>query len=944
MLRDDNLKLLYDNFTNGFQVIQDTTYDDGTILLRIRPNEDINCTNSMIRLRLIMTDGSILKIDVNSNNTGKYQLLSENFCQIQPGVSFSLNQNLSNRNSLNNQIDTTSSLFTPDGINYYEDSINIYAISRNYILITYLCGNDTRYNVCGIIVDWLGNVLSYDIPLGENCDDVNIAQNLDPQSGFLWVCYLNASSQLLWKEFSIPDSEGIMKELRTGTLNNIRNFSPNYTSIFPLEDGGYGIVTAQFNGSNLLSLSFPPWTVLVNFIPVTGNETSGPFQIFNQNDIALNSVNVFGCTISFASFGYNCIIHHVDIFTRRTFLNLEFLRSGALIDTNTINVYNNNGFDILDMGGSIVWNAETLFKGGYLILTENVVEPNHTISGRVFNNNGTLHGDWGMPNTYNYTRHVGIFPNNTIWGISINNLSNTWTFVSSFSLSDYRTTSDPGGYDNAFINSTDPKKSEFINSKDTKKIVINFISEITLSNGNISIWQLNMSSSLTSSTSTTISSLLKNGNSTIEFDVIESTFNQEGVIYFITMENGFVKDTARDQPLLGIRPLTWNFTTRIIDGDNVVVNQDSANAIIRLTSSGSKYYISLSTVEQKLFTQELSKELSNIIPCSDSRIKMNRHFQFDKDTEETQILMRVEIDSPPSITNSSSILKEKSSLSVISDMDLLIRNKSFTLISQRPYTSLLDEKFGSQVTPDLWEKYKWILLGLSLGLFLLFILLWFSYKKNPKAQNFIVAMYIFILVDFVLDVLFLTYNSSDLDWIFETFASIGRESSEKLSDASEVSEVSRTSYNNNGEGGVISTNPQVRPVFNIRDPTDESLAPTVKTVPSIKLADSIIEIEDPLMSAKVTSPTSIISNNPMIPTGEGYTSKMIEQFDLTPTEKQLMSSSRTSSSSKSKKGLFSGSRSSKKKSKDSSSSVVIGGEGPSRSLSSDKDLCTATQI
>ncbi|RHZ61633.1 hypothetical protein Glove_346g145 [Diversispora epigaea] len=229
-------------------------------------------------------------------------------------------------------------------------------------------------------------------------------------------------------------------------------------------------------------------------------------------------------------------------------------------------------------------------------------------------------------------------------------------------------------------------------------------------------------------------------------------------------------------------------------------------------------------------------------------------------------------------------------------------------------------------------------------------------------------------------------------------------SSKKSSDVSEVSEIGRT-YNNNGnnereereeadddddnnigynkdhgeimdEGGVISTNPQGHPIFNLRDPTDKSLVPTVKTVPSeddkklseeenkenkgkSKSAPDVKDIGEGQLPSPIktippiitstpitTSPTSIISSNPFVPTSKGYTSKMIEQLDLIPSEKQLMSP--RTSSNRSKKGLFSGSRSSKKKSKDSSGGVVGksgnigdigdigGGEGPSRSFSSDK--------
>ncbi|CAG8511475.1 616_t:CDS:2 [Diversispora eburnea] len=51
------------------------------------------------------------------------------------------------------------------------------------------------------------------------------------------------------------------------------------------------------------------------------------------------------------------------------------------------------------------------------MFAENVIESNYAISGRIM-------GNWGMPNIYNYTRHVG---NNAIWDCY--NLNNTWTFI-----------------------------------------------------------------------------------------------------------------------------------------------------------------------------------------------------------------------------------------------------------------------------------------------------------------------------------------------------------------------------------------------------------------------------------------------------------------------------------------------------------------------------------
>ncbi|RHZ61681.1 hypothetical protein Glove_346g152 [Diversispora epigaea] len=82
----------------------------------------------------------------------------------------------------------------------------------------------------------------------------------------------------------------------------------------------------------------------------------------------------------------------------------------------------------------------------------------------------------------------------------------------------------------------------------------------------------------------------------------------------------------------------------------------------------------------------------------------------------------------------------------------------------------------------------------------------------------------------------------------------------------------------------------------------------------MKLIDSITEIEDPPMSGddnnNKDNNNKIISNN-----------LLIEQFDLTPPEKQSMSSKPSSNRPiLLKKGLFSGSKLSKKKSKENSNS------------------------
>ncbi|CAG8482043.1 12120_t:CDS:10 [Acaulospora morrowiae] len=792
-----------DGFPDGFQVIADTTYDDGTILLRIRPNTNRTCESEPLYLRIITTDGAILSLNISS---AQLSLGNSSFCSAEPETSFSLNPYLYG-DAANNNLASSG---------YYTDNIKIFAIARNYILLNYLCRDPSQSLFCWMVLDWTGNVLKRDMPIGGNCDALSVVQNINSQSGFLWVCYMNSTSQLNWTKVSYPDTTGDISVINSGTIYNIQKFSPNFTSIFPTEDGGYGVVTAQYtsvDNSTGIARYYPPWTAFVNFIPPgTGNETKGPFQIFQQTNQILVSLNVFRCTISFASFGYNCIMYQIPLNSSSSFLSLEFLKSGAVINTTTIDVNTNNLTDL------VVWDAKTLFEGGYLIMTER----NHTVDGKVYANNGDFYSDWEMPTSFNYTRHVGVFPNNTIWAIALGNDNRTWTYVSNYGFSNYRDVPDPGGYGNTFVLSTTPQKAATISGRETTKLSINFKNPVGLtSDGNVSIWQLNSSSSLTYSTSTTTSSLyflnlnsadsllgllsnsssslspylayetsssvaailrqtfsgtnsqfvrLINGNTTVEFDALESTFNQKGAVYFVTMDSGFVEDSTFVQPLLGLRPLAWNFTTNSDDPDT---NSGSLNAIIRLTPTGTSYYTSLSKENRTNFIDQLSKEISSIVPCSSSRLHVNRHYQFDRSVDKSQILMRVSVDAVSSTNTGSSlttlagITGERSSSRVIRDLDVLIRNRDVTMMSQKPFTSFLDPNYGCQVLPNLWLRYRWILFGVSFGLLILLIIFLISRSLHKEGRSFVIFTFTLIIVDFVMDILFLIFHGHDLNWLFD---------------------------------------------------------------------------------------------------------------------------------------------------------------------------------
>ncbi|CAG8804836.1 11642_t:CDS:1, partial [Racocetra fulgida] len=146
----DELNYHEDPSFEGFQVIQYATYDDGTILLRVRPSTDEDCRASGLYFRLIRTDGTITPITLN--NSVFRNISSKNYCFVNSGVAFTL-KTLS-APTKNGPLWIPGYRFPIAYLvsNNPTDAIRIYGIAPNYILISYLCGNSDA-NVCGLVLD-----------------------------------------------------------------------------------------------------------------------------------------------------------------------------------------------------------------------------------------------------------------------------------------------------------------------------------------------------------------------------------------------------------------------------------------------------------------------------------------------------------------------------------------------------------------------------------------------------------------------------------------------------------------------------------------------------------------------------------------------------------------------------------------------------------------------
>ncbi|CAG8464888.1 1208_t:CDS:10 [Cetraspora pellucida] len=746
----DEINYLEDPSFEGFQIIQYATYDDGTILLRIRPNIDGNCKGSGLYFRLIRTDGTITQITINNSAFSNFS--QNNYCFVNNDVAFTLKPLMASTPTKNIPVWRTGYLFPIDYLvsNNPTDSIRIYGIASNYILISYLCGTSDA-SVCGLLSDWSGNILSSGINLGDNCNDVNIAQNINSNiGGFLWVCYMNSTSQLIWRRFGTPDATGAMSTIDAGRINDISKFSPNYTSIFPLEDGGYGIVTAQYNTTNYTAQGTsydPPWTVFVYFIAESGG-AKGPFQLYQQTTESLDQLRIFSCSISFQSSGYNCIIYEVIVgATEPAFTIIDFFRTGA---RKISKIFTISGLSTYQF---VVWDILNLFKGGYCVLRQNI--NNSVIDGLIYDNDGNSNGTWRMPTNYTYTRNIGVYPNNTLWTVANGPNNLTWTLVTSSALANFRTAPDPGGYGNSFISLVSPGNTSIIPLSSTPTLTITFTININLSSGNVSIYQSNGSFPILRQsfrgTDDKHVRLLSgtNGSTQVQFDVLTSTFNQRSSEYFIQVDNAFVEDVQNRQPLLGIRPSVWTVTTTA---------QESA--IIRLTPEGSRYFKNLSDSKRIQFATEMSQDLSSVIPCDIKRIATTSNYQFD---DHNQVLLRIDIKNY--VKNSTT---ERIPSKVVEDLDTLIKNRDVTKVSREFSTSMLDPSFGSQTTQDLWDKYKSLLWGLLVLVGILSILVCVSFSRHKRGKHCAIFMFTFLAIDFVLDILFVIFHGQDLYWLYPT--------------------------------------------------------------------------------------------------------------------------------------------------------------------------------
>ncbi|GBC06227.1 hypothetical protein RclHR1_00670019 [Rhizophagus clarus] len=752
-----NIISITDTNSLNERVIQSKIYSDNTILLRLINATANGCSDNQVFLKIINPDGTFNNNVVIRDD----RILNENFC-----------------------IPSTNQL-VEGGITL--DGIRIYALQPKLILLTYFCKLEQGTNVagiCGMIINW-NNTIQDQYDFGQSCIDTSVViqdlTNNDENGEFLLACYTNDLNNqgfiiINWSRYTVDSKNGTINVKDHGIINNINTSSQNFRNLFPTEDGGYGILTYRSDKLAIFLYFIPPLPTSITTIPT---KASGPFQLYKPTQ-TISTLIILKCGISFVEFGYNCLIYLNEF---NILVNIDFLDSGSIISTNEFIISNPTIAAAPAPAPAApapvnIINVQSLYYGGYIILIQN---PDNSLIGLIYSNNGILFIDpggnnWQMPIDVGlfYTGNLGVFTNNTIWDIGISQgilylITNDLLTNYSSNVND-ESKNNLLAFGNSFVDSVNPPIGSMIDTNPSPTTIsISFVNLIELSNGNISIWQSSNSGDDTqdilrqSFSGNQLEFVnIENDNKTVTVQVLESTFNMPGQQYYVKVDNGFVKDLRTGQDLLGIRENRWNFNTNITTQD---ISTGSSSTIVRLTPEGTNYFRSLSSSNQEQFSIQMSEELSKIIPIDPSRLFTSKHYQFDPTTELDQLLFRMDVKGPNSeLIGVDSII---SSERVARDLNVLIRFKDYTGISKGDSSIMLDGTFGSEPTPDLWDKYRFILIGVAIGLaILLFLFYWAT--KSKIGRNYVIFMFAIILVDFGLDVAFIIVHGHDLNWLYPT--------------------------------------------------------------------------------------------------------------------------------------------------------------------------------
>ncbi|CAG8513259.1 15619_t:CDS:10 [Dentiscutata heterogama] len=716
-------------YENGsIMVTQVDTYSDNTILVLLKSSIE-SCADNTLYFRIISTDGTVTKYDYYNNT-----IPSNNFCT--PTTIYT---------------NGTGIIILPSRtFGSYGDNIVIYALSKPLILVTYYCNYPTQsYQRCGIIVDWFSKSVRGDVIIfSKTCTVIQIIKSYKG-GGFLYTCYDKTTNILTWTPY-ILNTNGSVTERSSGQtseisqISNMTQFS-KYINIFPIENDDYGLAYTKIVPQSGLGItsSTTKWSLYVMWISSKDSSMTGDVSIYDSQP-GTNTIdyNLYQCSVAHDAIGYNCLVY-----TKRTdktvYVVINFWISGNVNKTYEISVNLPAPYTTYN-----VIDSEFLSYGGYIFITKSSTNTSEagSIKGFIYYDNGTLYGPWDIPD---FTSNNGAF------GSVVSLLPAPNTVV------------------------TPP----------VSMIGLMYTIPVSKSTGSFKIWEVNISGDddILRGQIPASDVRVKIDNTNVTVSLLPGYTTSGNKKYYITVDDDAIKYAAADQNINGIDRLIWNFSTSAAtdfsSGNYKILNTYflhllarkfvcGASTIIRLTSDGTKQYVNLSPNDHSTFAKNLGNEIATALECDSSRIIISTHYQYSNfNNSGDQIFMRVNIaQGRQELDRSASYLAN--------DLNEMITYKSISPISTGTTSKYIDQYNGAWPLPNLWGRYKSTLICIIVGFVLLCALWYLAHLKHYKDEvakeriqqfavfNFLVTIVpMLILIDLVLDVLFITFHGKDEKWI-----------------------------------------------------------------------------------------------------------------------------------------------------------------------------------
>ncbi|CAG8517544.1 16437_t:CDS:10 [Funneliformis mosseae] len=702
----------YNETEPGYQIYQVLAYRDGTSVVYLTKPINETCNEPRIDLRIIHPNGTVDKVEVD------YPIPDFNFCL------------------LPNDTYLHIALFPhmPEFIYIlYENSTDLNSASYYTLLVTRT----------GKIIS--NTFLSHvSVENGTLTSSGFMIPHSNDEQGFLFYDYIN-ESKLKWIYFS-PYSNGNFKAINNGQIDQ------NISEIFPAIDGTFGIVTTINKNvinrahDDLIDPTESTFELYITFVRPNKNVVDGPFLLYQTSVPSLRIKSI--CNSAYTTKGYFCILNIKDEQPNEEpkyhLAKIIFQSTGSVV-----NVEKSSNFKLSrDLEENTVFDF--LYHGGFLVIIFNILEDTifKTFQVIILDNNGNYNTTLDLPENITIANRLAtsVFRNSYIVVHQDNYY--TWTI---YSVDLPKFTSKDNGYNNPNIKTTYP----IINSNvplSTITINVTYNFPITISTSNISIYQNNNNYPILRQSVPGNSPLLYSvDNKTIILDVLESTFNQPNANYYIVINDNVVKDWKTNQPLIGIESNIWKFNTT----DYQDIFAEDAVGLFSLTTEGTKYFKSLSPYIQTRFLTQLRIDLANSIPVDVKRLN-DINYEYD---ENQQIFLSLSI---KSTTN----LNERNVDHIMKDLDLLIKYKEITPISWFGTTNLIDTSFGFQRISNIFDDVKFHLIGIVIGVTILGLLYFYARKKHYTGKNIVIFKFSLIILDFILDILFIPKNGKKAPQLF----------------------------------------------------------------------------------------------------------------------------------------------------------------------------------